>query len=891
MMSNLVVQLKSAKARVAVAVSAALVGLAGCGADTTVRSESPDPVVVDYPVAYVARPIPVDEEGDRESESIRRPAEFFPGAQLILKDRASVSAAETILTEGVFDEGALYDVKDLSVSVEGDKLLFAMRAPEIEDADEEDQPKWNLWIYDLELDTLNPVISDSLTAEAGHDIAPRFLPDGRILFSSTRQRTARAILLDEGKPQFTALDEDRQESAFQLHVMNDDGTDIQQLTFNFSHDLDPVVMDDGHIIYTRWDNMGGRNGIHLYRMNMDGSGNEFLYGWHSHNVGTDGDRIEYAMPQQTPDGRLMVMLRRGQNEFTGGELVYLNTTDYTELDTPIADAAPGEAQESATFGEVRTDDGISIGGRLSSAFPLVDGTNRMLLSWSPCRLEQPEDPEAPEGAEPLPQLPCIEENVALEGVTEADPLYGLWIYDIGEGTQQPIVAPEEGMFFTDPVVMQESPRPSFTEGELDSTLVDENAAVIHIRSVYDFDGVDTVGITTLRDPALTTAADRPARFLRVVKGVAMPPDEVVDFPNTAFGRSAGQLMREVIGYAPIEPDGSVKVKVPANVPLAMSIVDGETMRVGERHQQWITLVPGETLECGGCHTSQSTLPHGRGDAQPASANAGAPETGQPFPNTNPALFADIGETMAEVATRINGTPAISADLSYVDIWTDPAVRTPDEEQHWRYTDMSTPAPSGASCFDSWTSLCRLQINYLEHLQPLWELDRQVLDPDTDEVLQDNTCVSCHGIADADGNTQVPAGQLDLRGDISPDEADHVISYRELMFNDNEQEVVDDAIRDVLVQAVDGNGDPLFQTDGNGDLILDDEGNPIPVLVTVTVTPSMNVAGAASSNRFFDPFRAGNSHEGLLNPAELRLIAEWLDIGGQYYNTPFYGTGD
>jgi len=28
------------------------------------------------------------------------------------------------------------------------------------------------------------------------------------------------------------------------------------------------------------------------------------------------------------------------------------------------------------------------------------------------------------------------------------------------------------------------------------------------------------------------------------------------------------------------------------------------------------------------------------------------------------------------------------------------------------------------------------------------------------------------------------------------------------------------------------------------------------------------------------------HTGFLTPAELRLISEWLDIGGQFYNDPF-----
>jgi len=37
---------------------------------------------------------------------------------------------------------------------------------------------------------------------------------------------------------------------------------------------------------------------------------------------------------------------------------------------------------------------------------------------------------------------------------------------------------------------------------------------------------------------------------------------------------------------------------------------------------------------------------------------------------------------------------------------------------------------------------------------------------------------------------------------------------------------------------------------------------------------------------FDRFAAGNSHEGRLTGAELRLIAEWLDIGAQYFNNAF-----
>jgi len=49
---------------------------------------------------------------------------------------------------------------------------------------------------------------------------------------------------------------------------------------------------------------------------------------------------------------------------------------------------------------------------------------------------------------------------------------------------------------------------------------------------------------------------------------------------------------------------------------------------------------------------------------------------------------------------------------------------------------------------------------------------------------------------------------------------------------------------------------------------------------------LSPAGALASDEFFDVFAPGGSHDGYLNGAELKLIAEWMDIGGQYYNNQF-----
>jgi enoyl reductase-like protein len=69
--------------------------------------------------------------------------------------------------------------------------------------------------------------------------------------------------------------------------------------------------------------------------------------------------------------------------------------------------------------------------------------------------------------------------------------------------------------------------------------------------------------------------------------------------------------------------------------------------------------------------------------------------------------------------------------------------------------------------------------------------------------------------------------------------------------------------------------------------VDAMGNPI--FSPVTVDPPMSAAGARAS-RFFSEFDAGGTHAGYLSTAELRLLAEWLDIGAQYCNNPFATTG-
>lgn len=860
--------------------------MAGC-LDSS-GSSGQDPVVVEEPVAYVVRPLTLDDDtGEGVAEDRSRPATFRPGARLLIKERASASAPARDVTSAVFggpggpEEGMpRYDLKDLSVSHDGSRLLFAMRAPEIEDADDDEQPTWNIWEYDIPSDSLRRVIGSDVIAEAGQDIAPAYLPDGRIVFSSTRQRTARATLLDEGKPQYPALTEDRQGPAFVLHVMEADGSGIDQITFNQSHDLAPSVAPEGHILFSRWDNAGQtrNNGANLYRVNPDGTGLTYLFGRNSHDDLIEGESLQFLEPVPGEDGSVRVSV--GPWEAMDSESVEatIDLSRFVEADRTIEGNA-GNGIVPVLAPEWESISSISPQGVFGDVAELNDGTGRYLVSWSPCRL-RPLDEEGP-------LTNCTPEKIESGDYRAANPAFGLWLFEPGRGTRRPLVRPEEGVVISDAVLVRSRSLESYLApaqftGEA-GELADVDMARVDIRSVYDLDGVDVspLGIAATADPTQLPPDQLPARFLRIVKPVSLPDDDVLDFDNSAFGRSRGQSMREILGYVPVEPDGSARFSVPANVAFGISVVDAHGRRLSDRHQNWMHLRPGETMSCNGCHDAGSNIPHGRPDAAPPSAWRGAPTTGLPFPGTRPALFADMGETMAQVWARINESRPLAPDAVWEDVWTDTELATPGQTVALQYSDLRTPAPTSAACLENWSARCRIVINYEQHIHPLWDLERtEDIEENGQTVTLDYTCTGCHTPVDADGATRIPDAQLDLTDGPSDQNADHFRAYRELLFNDNEQELVDGMLSDILVDTGE------FERDEEGELILDGEGNPIPILVPVPVGASMSVNGALASDRFMSLFLPGGAHEGFLEPAELRLIAEWLDIGAQYYNNPF-----
>jgi hypothetical protein len=827
--------------------------------------ETLTPGITNFPLAYIKRPVLTP----GQDIDVRDLITSITGGDLYVRDQASAAGAEVNVT-GSITKG-LGDVRDLDVSPDGTTIVFSLRLPLNPQKPNADvtQPNWHIYTYNATTKTVTQLTNDGITA--GHDVGAHYLPDGRIVFSSSRQLATQSILLDEGRPQYQAQTDDMSQSVFLLHVMNGDGSDAHQISFNTNHDFEPSVLGNGQIVFSRWEATNGGE-ISLYHGNPDGTGIELYYGANSHATGaniagTNNNVIQFLTAREMSNGTLVAIVRPFLGTQLGGDIVEINAQGFVEIHQPATPGgAAGTAQTSATPLGVTTDANMpSMAGRFASVYPLYDGTNRMLVSWSPCLVLDTT-------VTPNTTNLCTASNTSGANVTLAPPQYTLWVYDFGTGTLGPLLSADVGTMVVEPVILQ--PRKPAPVTLVDAapapgqaaTMATAGVGLLDISSVYDVDGVDTAtpNIAGISDPSQPNFYSRPYRFLRIEKAVEIPGKTVRKINQSAFG-PAGMGMREILGYAPIQPDGSVQIQVPANVPFTIDVVDVNTKRVTAQHTSWLQLLPGETKSCNGCHTTVNNTSHGRaGLTNPV--NPGAPTTGAPFPNTNPRIAltnagATMAQTLALTTCTSNGTTPsgattpcsqiLNSDVIYDGIWTvGTTPPQPDTPFSYTYALASPTPPTNASC-TPWSAQCRSTIHYAATLagvatpqvfiQSIWSNANRT--NVIKGVPTSTTCTVCHNPVNAMN------GLLDLTASVSNLDQTVITSYEQLLFAHTAQ------------------------------------------TLNMGVPPMVAGSAAGSTPNFFRIFDGTFhdpvlDHTGFLSPSELRLIAEWLDIGAQYYNDPF-----
>ncbi len=892
------------------------------------KGQSSGGLNIDFAIAYVKRTIPSGTTAAdatalaqlRAKDDVTLPRNYWTKADVYLRSNASPTGIEQNVTASVTGTG-FWDVKDLDVSPDGTLLVFAMRGPITTNQKDFKPPTWHIWQYNVPGKLLTQLTGTSIdTAPNSNDVGPHFLSDGRIVFSSTRQTASRAVLINEGSTgenvqPFEAQTESKNTSDFVLHVMNADGTGIHQISFNPSHDIDASLMSSGRVMWSRWDNTPGRtggSGMHLYSSNPDGSDVQLLYGAQSHDTSVTnpanaaacpqglGCSVQFVSTRQLQSGGVLVLVRPFNDADFGGNLLTIDINDFVENNQSVPDTGyptVTSAQVPATQNDVRTQtaNGVPVpspGGRFNSAFPLWDGTNRVLVSWNQCRLQDAT------GA----LLACTADNLANTTLTLAPPLYSAWLLNFNDSTIKPVFTPVEGEMISDIVSLEPRTIPCTTNVTcpIDNAVpqgFDPAYGVLDIRSVYDRDGV-AAGLganASLGAVAMANAANRPARFLRIEKAVALGDPDLGDgFPkfdqNIALSGSVG-YMRQILGYVPIEPDGSVRVMVPAEVAFQITVLDANARALPgfPAHRSWLTVQPGEVLSCNGCHAPQgsqvvtgsdgiatevSGRSHGRANLFTA-LNAGQGSTFNAAGNGSVATMTLCpGDTMAQelvgsISCNNNATtPAaapLSADVIFNDAWGDGNTNPtgPNAPISYTYSSLASNLPIVQSCAGVWSGYCLSIINYPTIIDPLWSIVRGSIAVDPRGA---NTCTNCHTSTRTTmvGGAAVPVppdGNLQLDADPAQSTTAQLRAYTQLVDT-----------HDVL---------SLNMTNQ-----LVDSGVAVPGSIA---------AGSASGSCFFAVITGANmgcsvtgtvNHAGFMTAGELRLLSEWVDIGAQYYNNPF-----
>ena len=386
-----------------------------------------------------------------------------------------------------------------------------------------------------------------LTDGPDDDFDPCPLPDGGLAFMSSRRGGfGRCHNPWEPLPAYT------------LHRMNADGSEPKTLSFHETNEWHPFALNDGRIVYTRWDyvDRSAANFHGLWISNPDGSNPISLFGNYTTRINA------CYQPHAIPGSDRVLFVAGAHHADVGGALVIVDPRrvgldhqtgedqfDALQVVTPEVCFPEAPGWPKSYF---------------HSPWPLSE--NHFLVAFS---------------FDPLPGMGPGEKR---------DTRTGLYYLDRFGNLELLYREAEAACMY--PIPLAPRPVPPRLASALDPELGDEG----------EFTLLD------VRQSFMPLPDARPIRQLRVFQVLPKTHSHVANQPRLGFANA--ESARLLLGTVPVEADGSACFRAPARKPLYFQAVD-EHGRAVQTMRSITYLQPGERRSCIGCHESPGTSPANR----------------------------------------------------------------------------------------------------------------------------------------------------------------------------------------------------------------------------------------------------------------------------------------
>jgi len=380
------------------------------------------------------------------------------------------------------------------------------------------------------------------------DTEPCYMPDGRIAFMSSR--AGRLVQCGDW-----AL-------ACGMYSMKPDGSDVRQITEPKEGEFYPSMLEDGRIMYTRWDYvMKGYNVIQqLWAVNPDGRRAQLVYG--DHYAFARGP-IAFQEARQIPGTSRVICVGAAHHNSGVGPIMIVDLAgnrggpEFMRRITPQV-AYPEIRFASEVLDKYKatqhTDRGRTDAGWYASPYPLSE--NQFLAAYS-----------------------FDKNNTSTHG-------YGLYLCDI-HGNRD-LIYRGEGFSCYSPIPIRRRTKPRIIP-DMVAGVDPRTPGVLTVTDIYQgLDGVKRGEVKHLR--VLETYS----------KTVHTTPQRV------DMGVGCGWDARGVLGVVPVEDDGSVHFEVPAFKQLFFEALDKDYLEI-RRMRNFMNVMPGEKTGCIGCHEPYGTL--------------------------------------------------------------------------------------------------------------------------------------------------------------------------------------------------------------------------------------------------------------------------------------------